>query len=118
MRVKEASAEQCTQDRPQTGQLRDTPAGARSSHLTAGHVLEGSFQNVLEQGRQQPLLDLDHVLQGEQVECLRQVSWQLLKLLQCASGEKTKRKSETHPHRLGQEPGTGEKGLFFTGSQN
>ena len=28
------------------------------------------------------------------------------------------RKSETHPHRSGQEPGTGEKGLFFPGSQN
>ena len=81
MRVKQLSAKQPTQDQPQKGQLRDTPAGASRSHLTAGHVLEGSFQNVLEQGRQQPFLDLDHVLQGEQVERLRQVSRQLLKFL-------------------------------------
>lgn len=61
------------------GQLRDTPVPCEP-HLTAGHMGEGSFQNVLEQGRQQPFLDPDQILQGEQVELVGQVSGHLLKL--------------------------------------
>lgn len=59
----------------------ETPLPQANPHLTAGHVRERSFKNVLERGHQQPFLDLDQVLQGEEVELICQVSRHLLKLL-------------------------------------
>lgn len=50
-------------------------------------MLQGNFQNVLERGHQQPFLNLDQVLQGEEVEVISQVYWHLLKLRQRAFGK-------------------------------